>query len=155
MEYKNIITTDKSTQTEYLRPMLTFTERLTKDEISIYLEDYKRVKNIYDIKIGALIRYFIRNPDDSNSLLFRIGGEVYSTSHIPEYISLRSGYVIWSVYTENAIFFMKLSNDELKREFNDMLFEKNEKIKQLLQQHKILKEKNMKLEYELSKFKNK
>jgi len=142
---KNIITIDKCTQTEYIQPMLTFSDRLTNDEIAIFLEDYKRLSTIYDLKVGLFVRYFIQSPTNINSLLFRTGGEIMSVSNLPEYITLKSGCTLWNVNIKNTIIFVKMSNDELKKEFADILFEKNERIKQLLQQYEFMKTKFEKL----------
>jgi len=142
---------DKAVQTKRPSAELTATDKLSVDEIKILLEDYKKVKDVNNILIGSCIRYFIR--DTNGNLEFQLGGEVMSTKRLPTHLILRNGGYIWTIELLDKILFMKMSSDELKQEFNIVLKEKDEKIKQLIYLSKTLIEKNELLTKELEQLK--
>lgn len=107
---------------------LSFTEKLTDDEIKEYLEDYKE-EQIQNIKLGTHVRYF--TVDKNGETKFRLGGTVRFKSPDHKYLILENGKASWSVQAINTIFFMKESTAELTKQFKEILFEKNEEIKQL------------------------
>jgi hypothetical protein len=140
MSYKR----DAEVQTEYIKSGLKVSERLCKEEILICLEDYKKVKSIDELKVGQNIRYFLIGLD--KKLTFRTGGEIIDVKGFPEYIGVKSGRIRWPVQIRDTIFFIKMSNHELKEEFKLKLTEDENKIKQLLYQNKTLLTKIDKLE---------
>lgn len=124
----------------YVRPIETYTDRLTKEEIAEKLIDYVKVDDIFKVPVGSFIRYF--TIDNEGNKKFRLGGELISVDGYPNYIRLASGKVKWSVQAKTAIFFRRMDYNEIKKEFEeelknkDKIIENNEKtIKQLL--HKI------------------
>lgn len=135
---------EQAVQTEYIKSGIKVSERLTKDEIMIYLEDFKKVKSLDELKVGCFVRYF--TVQLNKKLTFRTGGEIADVRGLPVYIGVKSGRLIWPVKTENTIFFIRLSYNELKDEFKMKNQENETKIKELLYQNKTLLNKIDKLE---------
>jgi len=114
----------KITETEYERPALTYTDKLSKSQIQELLVDYEQVKNIEEIMkipIGTHLRYF---DNKNNQMKFRTGGILTVNSGLPEYIILSSGHISWSVQVNSSIFFRRITLKEAKEEF-DIINKKN------------------------------
>jgi len=130
---------------DFTRPELTFTDRLADDDMKQYLIDYTAVSNIGNVPVGSHIRYFSYDKDDI--LKFRLGGTLLNISGLPNYIVLGNGAKTWSVQTKNenkkeTIFYVKLTNTQLRKEMNEIINEKEERIKHLTAQNKDLMKKN-------------
>ena len=84
--YNNKKISYKITETEYERPVMTYTDKLSKSQIQELLVDYEQVKNVEElmkIPIGTHLRYF----DNKNNLMkFRTGGILTVNSGLPEYL---------------------------------------------------------------------
>lgn len=117
----------------YKRPVNTKTDKLTGDDISDMLDDYKLVESFKDIKIGTHIRYFITDKN-SGEKKFRPGGFLKAKNKIPEYIVLSNTQKSWSVQMGGATFFRKLTFDELKKETDDYIASLEIYIEQLEKQ---------------------
>ena len=129
----------KISETEYERPLITHTEKLSKEQIQTLLEDYEQVKSINDllkISIGTHLRYF--DTRDGN-MKFRTGGVLTVNTGLPDYIILSSGHVSWSVQVKTSIFFRRITLKQYKAEVEKSLLEKEATIKGL---HLTLKEKD-------------
>lgn len=123
---------------KYKKPDETFTEKLSKEDIKYFLEDYVKIDDINQIKKGSHVRYFDKTKD---GLKFRMGGLV-TVLGFPNYIILSNGSKTWSVQLKSAIIYMKLSFNELKKEFisemeklqsyNKHLYSENIKLKKQL-----------------------
>jgi hypothetical protein len=105
---------------------ITCTQNLSKADMYGMLEDYERITDIFEIKKGKHIRYLTKNEDNTYS--FRFGGNI--TSHNKElgYIRLTNGSTTWSVQVTDTIFFAQLSFSDLKEEFKEELYIKDQKI---------------------------
>jgi hypothetical protein len=119
------------TETEYERPIITHTEKLSKQQIHKLLEDYEQVKNIDElskIPLGTHLRYF---DTKDNNMKFRTGGVLIVNTGLPDYVILSSGHVSWSVQTNTSIFFRRVTLKEYKEDVQKTLLEKEATIKGL------------------------
>lgn len=137
-------TKKRISQDDYQRPTQTYTEKLTRGDIKNKLEDYIRVDDIKDLKVGMHIRYFIKSSDDN--LKFRSGGSITKIDKSLKYIVLTNSKITWSVQIPTSILFRRLTTQELKDEFKKKLDDtmlENEKVKrenkQLIEYAKQLK----------------
>ena len=146
----------KISDTEYEKPDITYTEKLTKTQIQELLADYEKINDINELKnvpIGTHIRYFdIKN----NEMKFRTGGILTVNNGLPEYIILSSGHLSWSVQVKTSILFRRITVRQIKEEFQkeiinmkatikglqQIIYEKNKYITEL---EKILKINNIKI----------
>lgn len=131
----------------YTKNYETYTDKLTKEQISEMLKYYKKIdtEEISDLPIGTHLRYFsVVNGEKK----FRLGGMLLNKDNFPTYIKLK-GATEFSVQVENCIFFKKMSEDDIRQEaieatenhYKDIINEQSEIIK--------------KLKKELTKYKNK
>jgi hypothetical protein len=118
----------------YNKPSETYTERLTKDDIKEQLKDYVKVDDIKTVPLGTHLRYF---TVVGGKQVFRLGGYMINNNGLPNYIVLSNGKMTWSVQTKNAVFFRKLSVNEIKKEVvescKQQLKEKDIKIAKLIE----------------------
>lgn len=65
-------------------------------------------------------------------MLFRMGGQLFKNNGLPEYVILKSGTnAQWSVQVKDTVFYRKMTLDEIKQEYEDIIKKKNEKIQAL------------------------
>jgi hypothetical protein len=113
------------TTDDYERPVFTYTDKLTKDEIEEKLAEYTKVDNIENVPLGTHIRYFSKVGDTNK---FRLGGNLINKSGLPTYVVLGSRSKTWSVQVKNTIFFRKISLLEIKKEYITLLEYKDDLI---------------------------
>ncbi len=114
--------------TDYERPILTYTDKLSKQEIESLLLDYEKVDSLKDVPVGTHIRYF-ENKD--GELKFRTGGILTIKSGLPKYCILKNGKVSWSVQIANSIFFRRITIKEVKEEYEKKLIDKENELNEL------------------------
>ncbi len=120
----------------YDRPKSTFTDNLTKEDVEKKLEDYKKVDDISQVPIGTNLRYFTKKDDE---LVFRMGGNLKSNNGLPKFVILKNALgVEWSVQVEGTIFYKKMTIQEIKDEYEEIIKELNGKIKKLKERIKEL-----------------
>ena len=142
----------KITDTNYVRPPLTYTDKLSKEQIETILLDYEKVDDITQVPIGTHIRYF---EDKNGELKFRTGG-ILTVLGAPEYVILKNNNVGWSVQIKKCIFFRRLTIKETKEEYEKIIDEKDRTINELNIYIRELEKEKLKLKKELnSKLKNK
>jgi hypothetical protein len=126
----------------YIRPTQTYTERLDEDDIQDKLIDYIQVDNIANVKLNSHLRYFILEIDDKGNTnkKFRMGGFLKNNDNSTTYVMLSNGTKSWSVQTKNAIFYKKLTINEIKEDYENKLNELKYINKKLLKQNNKLKE---------------
>ena len=110
----------------YVRPKLTFTDKLTKEGIEDLLEDYLQVDDIGKVPLGTHIRYFSTEKDGTKK--FRTGGILQVTTGLPKYVILSNGTNTWSVQTQGTTFFKKMNITEIKNEYEAIITELEKKI---------------------------
>jgi len=149
---------NRLTNDSYKKPKLTFTDKLTDEDIEKKLEDYVLIKDVESLKVGNLIRYFQKNKD-SKEYEFRLGGSITNIDNIPTYIVLgsttKSGYKTWSVQLKDIIIYKKITIEELQIQYKDILKKKELQIKGLIENLKELTEENKLLTVENKKLNNK
>ncbi len=126
----------------YIRPELTYTDKLSKEQIKTLLLDYELINNVselYTVPPGTHLRYF---ENKNGELKFRTGGILTVTKGLPDYLILNSGKVSWSVQVKNCVFYKRITISQVKEEFNKVILEKNAVISGL---EKLLKEQDKEL----------
>ena len=125
--------TPRLKNSEYKRPRVTYTDKLTDDDIIDKLEDYKKVDNIYKVALGSHLRYFIKDKGEKK---FRLGGVLINNDGLPKYVVLSNGKFSWSVQINKVIaFFKKMTITEIKKDYEaliDDLEQKNQKLKNII-----------------------
>jgi hypothetical protein len=127
------------TKKGYSRPEITYTDQLSKEQIEERLEDYAKVDDIYKVPLGVHLRYFI---NQNGEMRFRMGGQLYKNTGLPDYVILNSGTVQWSVQVKDSIFYRKMTLGEIKNEYQNIIDDLIQKNKKLKEEIKKLTEKN-------------
>ncbi len=141
---KNIPNSIKNSN--YVRPEITYTDKLSKKDIEALLIDYEKVNELKDVPQGTYIRYF---EDKDGIMKFRTGGILTIKTGLPEYIILYNNKVSWSVQVKKCIFFRKITTVEIKKEYNLLLDLKDQRIAELQALIKKLMQDNMELKKRL------
>ena len=121
-ESSKIQPTKKISETKYKRPLITYTDKLSKQQVKELLIDYEQIKSLdelQNISSGTHLRYFEKK---NNELKFRTGG-ILTVSGFPEYLILSSGHVSWSVQIKKCIFFKRITIKQVREEYNKLLHE--------------------------------
>jgi hypothetical protein len=123
---------DNIANTDYKKPVKSFTEKLTKQEIKLLLQDYKEEKPQH-IPRGSHIRYFVK--DNDGTMKFRMGGVIKDNAY-PKYMMVTNGKIDWSVQITNTIFYMRMNLTEIIEEYKQELLKKEDELKILTEEHK-------------------
>lgn len=108
---------NKISETKYVRPVLTYTDKLSKEQVKELLVDYEQIKSLEQLKTissGTHLRYFEYKDKE---LKFRTGGILTVTSGIPDYLILSSGKISWSVQVDKCIFFKRITIKQVREEY--------------------------------------
>lgn len=153
-ESSKIQPTKKISETKYKRPLITYTDKLSKQQVKELLIDYEQIKSLdelQNIPAGTHLRYFEKK---NNELKFRTGG-ILTVSGFPEYLILSSGHVSWSVQIKKCIFFKRITIKQVREEYKKLLHENaatiiglQTTIKELSKEIKKLSRENEKLKKE-------
>lgn len=122
--------TKKISETKYERPLITYTDKLSKQQVKELLIDYEQIKSyneLQNIPAGTHLRYFEKK---NNELKFRTGG-ILTVSGFPDYLILSSGHVSWSVQIKKCIFFKRITIKQIREEYNKLLHDNSATIKGL------------------------
>lgn len=125
--------TEKLSEDNYVRPKETVSELLSADEIKLRLVNYEKVEsdNIKKLTPTARIQYFeVIKDDDQVKFKYKPGGIIISNGY-PKYLALSNGKKSWSVQLENHIIFKEKDYDQLKKEYDKKLHEKDKQIEHL------------------------
>ena len=109
----------------YVRPEITYTDKLSKKEIESMLLEYEKVVSLEDVPIGTHLRYF---EDKDGIMKFRTGGVLTIKTGLPEYCILYNNKVSWSVQVKKCVFFRKISVNEIKKEYEILLEQKKKEL---------------------------
>lgn len=139
----------KKNKYAYAKSVLTKTEQMNNEEsrekIKQALQNYVQIDrdDIKDLGNGIHLRYF--SYDNKGVRKFRLGGFIYKNMY-PKYVILsNSRGVRWSVQIKNTIFFRRMKNDEIQKEYEELLKSREAKIEKLKKQVQKLKEENHRL----------
>jgi hypothetical protein len=132
----------------YKRPKHTLQDKLTEEEIEEKLEDYIEVEDIKKVPVNSHLRYYTLIPDDKGNLkkIFRLGGQLKNKDNADTYIILTNGKVTWSVQCDTAIFYRKMTIDEIKEDYENIIEDLENTISNLKKENKKLMKKIMELE---------
>lgn len=134
-KYQQKLGSDKN----YHRPKVTYQEKLSAEEIKKKLEGYSKVKDISQVPLNTHLRYFV--IEKNGNKLFRTGGFLHNKENYQTYVMLSNGKNVWSVQTENTIFFQKMNHKDeiasLREHYEKKLEEKDEIIEKLKKYIKI------------------
>ena len=111
----------------YVKPAKTKSESYSLDKLEEILENYSETA-ITAIPVGTLVKYFSKVDGKDK---YRPGGRLINKSGLPKYVVLSNGKRSWSVQVEGTKFFRRMTDDEIKDEYEDIISEKNDIIKKL------------------------
>ena len=135
----------------YVRPKKTLQDKLTAAEIKEKLEDYVEVDDLENVKLTTHLRYFTKVKRNGKvTKKFRIGGFLKNKVNLPVFVVLTNGNKSWSVQVKDAIFFRKLSMEELKDQFLEEIEDIRDELKKVKKQNKRLKEKVKELKKQIT-----
>jgi len=132
----------------YNRPKYTIQDKMTEEEIEEKLADYIEVEDILKVPIGSHIRYYTLIPGKDGELkkAFRLGGQLKNKDNADKYIILSNGTVTWTVQIDTSILYRKMTIDEIKEDYENIIKELEETNLQLKKDNKKLLKKIMELE---------
>jgi hypothetical protein len=116
---------------DYVRPAVTKTDQLTPDEIAKLIEDYRLVDDLHTVPLGTHLRYFTPDPN-TGELKFKYGGLLHRNNGLNDgWIMLSNGTTKpWSVQIKGCKFYKKMTDAEIKQEYNNMIDAKNAKLQE-------------------------
>lgn len=114
---------------DYVKPLQTFSDKLSNAEIKKMLEDYKETK-ASNLNKGFHVRYFKKEKD--NTVSFKTGGVIFSLDGLPDYIVLSNGKLSWSVQVKDTIFYQKMTYAEEKEKMDKLIIKKDDEITGLM-----------------------
>lgn len=123
------------TEDGYKRPKETYTDRLDEEDITNLLQDYVKVENIFEVKLNTHLRYFSLESDKKTGTInrkFRMGGYLSNKDHADKYVILSNGKKTWSVQVQTAVFYRKMTIQEIKEEYERDLAKYEKMNKKLL-----------------------
>jgi hypothetical protein len=129
----------------YVKPstdIKTFQQSLQEDDITVLLEDYIEVEydDLVKIPMNTHLRYFIiKQTQNGEQKLFRMGGNLVNKDNPQEYLVVSNGKHSWSIQVKNAIIYRKLTNDEIKEEYKNIISQKDNEIKKYRKEIKRLR----------------
>jgi hypothetical protein len=138
----------KISKDEYKRPKYTIQDKLTEEEIEEKLADYIEIENINKVPIGSHIRYYTLVPNKNGELIktFRLGGQLKNKDNSDKFIILSNGKVTWSVQMDTSILYRKMTIDEIKEDYENIIKELEDSNLQLKKDNKKLLKKIIELE---------
>lgn len=131
-----------SNNDNYIKPDKTFQDTLQEDDINVLLEDYKIVEydDLVKIPMNTHLRYFIiKQTPNGEQKFFRMGGNLVNKDNPQEYLVVSNGKHSWSIQVKNAIIYRKLTIDEIKEEYKDLISQKDNEIKKYRKEIKRLR----------------
>jgi len=138
----------KISKDEYKRPKYTIQDKLTEEEIEEKLADYIEIENINKVPIGSHIRYYTLVPNKNGELIktFRLGGQLKNKDNSDKFIILSNGKVTWSVQMDTSILYRKMTIDEIKEDYENIIKELEDSNLQLKKDNNKLLKKIIELE---------
>ena len=132
----------------YNRPKHTIQDKMTEEEIEEKLADYIEVEDILKVPINSHIRYYTLIPGKDGELkkAFRLGGQLKNKDNADKYIILSNGTVTWTVQIDTSILYRKMTIEEIKEDYENIIKELEETNLQLKKDNKKLLKKIMELE---------
>lgn len=128
----------KLSDDNYKRPNVTATDLLSTSDIKSRLKNFEKIKKneIKNIKPYTRIQYFEVFAD--NKYRYKPGGSLL-INKAPDYLVLTNGRKNWSVQLDSHIIFAEIDIDLIKKEYEDIIAQKNrdiEHLKELIREQK-------------------
>ena len=135
---------------DYKRPKHTIQDKMTEEEIDEKLEDYIEIEDIFKVPLNSHIRYYTLIPGKDGEIkkAFRLGGQLKNKDNADKYIILSNGTVTWTVQMETSILYRKMTLEEIKEDYENI-------IKDLEESNLLLKKDNKKLLKKIIEFEKK
>lgn len=132
----------KNNNNDYIAPVRTRADLLTKEQIEEKLKHYERVDDdkVQFIRTGTFVRYFITDKEGKKK--FRNGGIVYRK--FPEYFVLVSNNVSWTVSLKGTSFWRKMKPEEIIEDCEEEVEQKDNEIERMKKEIRKLKKKRQK-----------
>ena len=133
---------------DYKRPKHTIQDKMTEEEIEEKLEDYIEIEDIFKVPLNSHIRYYTLIPGKDGEIkkAFRLGGQLKNKDNADKYIILSNGKVTWTVQMETSILYRKMTLEEIKEDYENIIKDLEETNLQLKKDNKKLLKKIMELE---------
>jgi len=133
---------------DYKRPKHTIQDKMTEDEIEEKLEDYVEIEDIFKVPLNSHIRYYTLIPGKDGEIkkAFRLGGQLKNKDNADKYIILSNGKVTWTVQIDTSILYRKMTLEEIKEDYENIIKDLEETNLQLKKDNKKLLKKIMEFE---------
>lgn len=133
---------------DYKRPKHTIQDKMTEEEIDEKLEDYIEIEDIFKVPLNSHIRYYTLIPGKDGEIkkAFRLGGQLKNKDNADKYIILSNGKVTWTVQMETSILYRKMTIEEIKEDYENIIKDLEESNLQLKKDNKKLLKKIMEFE---------
>jgi hypothetical protein len=133
---------------DYKRPKHTIQDKMTEEEIEEKLEDYIEIEDIFKVPLNSHIRYYTLIPGKDGEIkkAFRLGGQLKNKDNADKYIILSNGKVTWTVQMETSILYRKMTLEEIKEDYENIIKDLEETNLQLKKDNKKLLKKIMEFE---------
>ena len=125
---------------DYKRPKHTIQDKMTEEEIDEKLEDYIEIEDIFKVPLNSHIRYYTLIPGKDGEIkkAFRLGGQLKNKDNADKYIILSNGKVTWTVQMETSILYRKMTIEEIKEDYENIIKDLEESNLQLKKDNKKL-----------------
>jgi hypothetical protein len=106
--------------------------KLTADDIELLLEEYEEVNDPTELKVGVHVRYYtlVQNKRSKTyEKVFRMGGNIIKIDPEYRYVVISNGKISWSVQVADTDFYRKMTIQDIKQFYENILDEKDLEIK--------------------------
>ena len=133
---------------DYKRPKHTIQDKMTEEEIDEKLEDYIEIEDIFKVPLNSHIRYYTLIPGKDGEIkkAFRLGGQLKNKDNADKYIILSNGKVTWTVQMDTSILYRKMTLEEIKEDYENIIKDLEEANLQLKKDNKKLLKKIIEFE---------
>lgn len=133
---------------DYKRPKHTIQDKMTEEEIDEKLEDYIEIEDIFKVPLNSHIRYYTLIPGKDGEIkkAFRLGGQLKNKDNADKYIILSNGKVTWTVQMDTSILYRKMTLEEIKEDYENIIKDLEESNLQLKKDNKKLLKKIIEFE---------
>lgn len=134
----------------YVKPDITATDLLSKEQIISRLKNYEQViPTIKNLPVSSRIQYF--EILDTDNFRYKPGGTVIVNKY-PKYLVLTNGRKNWSVQIKSHVIFKQKDVSDIENNYETIIRHKNNEIRQLNKKNKDLLKKIKILEKELKRY---
>ena len=106
--------------------------KLTPEDIELLLEEYEEVNDPTELKVGTHVRYYTLVQNKKTKIYekaFRMGGNIINIDPEYKYVVISNGKISWSVQVANTDFYRKMTIQDIKQFYENVLDDKDTEIK--------------------------